>query len=209
MDTLKNIINKNKNNYPGLKEYIVMINGSEDNVKAKPDISIEYSKAVFEGVSKYIITKTDHSPSKKLENLSTREHIIEVSKALDKRNKNTDIQTFSDVFESFACLLSSTRNTKGEVCHGKYYPKFNTSSIQTAEMTLQITDAIVHYILYLFLELPEKERKEEDKYENYIEFNKQLDAKNQLPNNISYSKALYEQDPTAYSEGYDDYIENQ
>ena len=53
MDTLINIINKNKNNYPGLKEYIVMINGSEDNVKAKPDISIEYSKLFLKGVKIY------------------------------------------------------------------------------------------------------------------------------------------------------------
>ena len=302
MDTLKNIIDENKNDYPGLKEYLVMLKGVEDNMQEKPDISIEYSKSILEGISKKIISKSKKHSEKKIKDMHTPKLLEEaLSELFGDNNLNSNIENpvvgvelFADFvsnlidyimmikrvgdgveektdmsieysrfvlkgiskkiisksdqysdkdlkkmsesnhlenglnelfgvsnlgssvenpiagFSSFARFVSWTRNNHGEVCHGKNYPKDKTSTEQVAGFVWKITEAITCYMLYYFFEVPEKKSiGKDDKYEDHIEFNKHLDEKNQLPNNISYSKALYEQDPTAYSEGCDAYIENQ
>lgn len=46
-------------------------------------------------------------------------------------------------------------------------------------------------------------------YDDYPKFNDFLDDQYELPNSLSYSKALFEQDYDAYSEELDNYLDSQ
>ncbi len=201
MEKLLDLLKNKEDIFPELLEYSRIIKVINDNKEISPDISIESSKSLLEGLCKFILSKIDSTFSPK-DDPSTSDVF---KQAIEKISENND--SFEPDFTSRNCAviqrLSEIRNQRGEISHGRAYPTEEKSSQILAEYIIQITEATGIYVLTSFFDI-ETPVIEEILYENNPEFNEYLDE--MYPElTISYSKALYDQDPIAYNELLEDY----
>lgn len=70
---------------------------------------------------------------------------------------------------------------------------------------MNITDNMLYYVLHSFSKVSVIRELE---YEDNTEFNEWFDTKNPL-DNLSYSKALFDQDQVAYEEELENYLEDE
>ena len=99
-------------------------------------------------------------------------------------------------------ILGNIRNDRGDISHGRLAPKPETSDSHFSNFVMALTDSFASYLLISFsrISLPK-----ELKYEDNAEFNEWLDNENPL-GNLSYSKALFDQDQVAYEEELENYL---
>jgi hypothetical protein len=206
MNKARELINKHKKDFPEATYYLGLIDVAEENLLKMPDVSIETCKSLFEGVSKTILKNADVPFAENGRNADSPSKLLKM--ALGEIKKYTLIE---DSFIQNACgtvqRMTNIRNDRGDVSHGKLAPKLEQSDYATASMIMGVTDSIIGYILNCFFQI-DWSSVEYLKYEENEEFNQSLDKDYDF-GSISYSKALFDQDPIAYSLQLQDYKDGQ
>jgi hypothetical protein len=205
MQQTRDIIKRHRRTHETFEYYDLIIEKVEKNVSKNPDISIESSKALIEGICKSILLRLDSSLSEKVVNNMKFKPIYSNTCNLISQHVEFEIDF---IYRTSAMIdrLAELRNERGDISHGKAAPKKYVSDIETAKMVMRVTDSILTYILTAYFSI-DLSYKEEIVYEDNSEFNDFLDESYCLEE-VVYSRALYDQDYDAYEEQLRDYLDN-
>lgn len=204
MKQTTNILNKLEGQYFNIDYYHTIVEKIEKNVVENPDIAIESCKSLFEGLGKFIILNIDKSLS--FDVVDGFKYKRAITKAVDLLEKQ-DLEFESDFAKKLLEVLDiigSIRNDRGDVSHGRLSPKPIQSTSEFSNSIMTLTDSFASYLLISFSKIP-KEKKVE--FEDYPDFNEKLDSEYQVGLLKSYSKALYDQDPVAYEQELQNYLD--
>ncbi|WP_151692266.1 abortive infection protein [Acinetobacter sp. TUM15053] len=179
------------------------------------DTLIECSKSFIEAIAKNAIIKLNSNEKikdineAKLGDLfkKTRKAICEHS-SIEKLMPISEVELFFSALNQWMLFIGKIRNDIGEVSHGKILPKSYSIDLNMAQIFSEIIDRFVYIILLMLLEI-DLSYLQNYRYENFPDFNEYLDDQYELPNGLSYSRALFEQDYDAYSEELDNYLDAQ
>jgi len=180
--------------YSNIDYYNLIVDKIEKNVEKNPDISIESCKSLIEGISKFILKQLDNTydPNKFLD---LQPLFKKALASISTYNKNTE-DDFTNRTCSLVHLIGEIRSKRGDISHGKLSPKeFNSNSI-FSKLVMDITDSLLFYVLTCFSDVEVSKVLE---YRDNPEFNKWLDEENPF-GNLSYSRALFDQDLVAYEQ---------
>lgn len=204
MKQTKGILQKIEETHQDVDYYYSIIEIIESNVDINPDISIESCKSLMEGISKFTLKQLDRGYD--CHCVDKLEFQPLFKKSLSKLAEYSDSleQDFVVRASSLIQLIGEIRNKRGDISHGKLAPKEIYSEKLFSNLVMQITDGLVFYILNCFLSI---EPRKEIQYNEFSEFNERLDEMNPI-RNLSYSKALFEQDIVAYKQELSDYLES-
>ena len=206
MPLTRNIIDKHEDTHEYFEYYKSIIQKIEDNQASNPDISIESCKSLIEGISKSILMRLNKSMTEnKVNDYDAHAIFKECCNYLGHKQpleREFTLQGFNLVKR-----IAELRNERGDISHGKLSPKSVLSAKESAHMIMGITDSLVHYLLVHFFKI-DFSSQEDIKYEEHEDFNLYLDE-NYPELDISYSMALFEQDPVAYEEQLRDYKDEQ
>jgi hypothetical protein len=204
MNKTRQIINDNKDDFPEFQYYHDIIDGIEENISKMPDKAIESCKALIEGICKTIL--------KKLKVLYS-----EGGRGADEPRElmNKVLNSFSQFIPHDPEFISRTtalvgrmseiRNKRGDISHGRPSPKEEESDKELAEFIMGIADYTIYYLLNIYFNA-DLSSFEDVKYEDNVDFNEYLDDMYEVEN-IIYSKALFDQDPAAYGELLNNYLD--
>lgn len=203
MKQTKDILKILESRYTNIDYYQSIIQKIEENVESHPDISIESCKALLEGLSKFIWKQIDLSYDALVADKMDFHPVVR--QAMTKlADLNEDIELdFVNKVNKLIVSIGEVRNKRGDISHGKLSPKEYFSESQFAQLVMNITDNMLYYILHSFSKISVVKELE---YEDNIDFNEWLDNENPF-GNLSYSKALFEQDNVAYEEELQNYLE--
>ena len=203
MKQTKDILKALESRYTNIDYYQTIIQKIEENVESHPDISIESCKALLEGLSKFIWKQIDLSYDALVADKMDFHPVVR--QAMTKlADLNEDIELdFVNKVNKLIVSIGEVRNKRGDISHGKLSPKEYFSDSQFAYLVMNITDNMLYYVLQSFSKVsPIKELE----YEDNPEFNEWLDNENPITN-LSYSKALFDQDPVAYEQELENYLD--
>lgn len=203
MKQTKEILNQLKNQYTNIDYYNIIIEKIEENVNSNPDISIESCKSLLEGISKFILKQIDAAyDAEKINGLDFQPLVKHSMTKLSQLNQDIEID-FINKTNKLIVSIGDVRNKRGDISHGKLSPKDLFSDINFSNLVMNMTDSLMFYILNCFSKVqPVRELK----YEDNPEFNENLDSSNAF-GILSYSRALYDQDPVAYEEELQNYLD--
>lgn len=162
----------------------------EDN----PDICIESCKSLFEGIAHMVLRRLDQDYSFTVYKEKSVHALVNMM--FTRLKEQVAVEEHAPV-AIFAKEIGAIRNARGEVSHGKPYPKDSVSEVFYARMVADITDIYIAYILNIFFSIKFEEAAAYP-YEQYEEFNSWLDEQDGAGMLKSYSRALYELDPVRY-----------
>lgn len=210
MKSVAGIINDNIRTYAQFEYYSkVILPKIEKNIYDNPDICIEACKSLLEGLSKTILKALNSSLSDRyLDSLEFPKLIKNLLSEIAKYNEEIE-----EVFVTRVCsvihIIAETRNTRGDISHGKLAPKQNISSTGFSTYIQHITEATAFYVLNEFYRI-ESDVIQIAEYEDIdnAEYNSSLDERYPMPGKLLYSRALYEQDYSAYESGLFEFREN-
>ncbi len=205
MKQTKEILNILESRYNNIDYYQTIIQKIEENVESHPDICIESCKALLEGLSKFIWKQIDITYDALVADKMDFHPVVR--QAMTKlADFNEDIELdFVNKVNKLIVSIGEVRNKRGDISHGKLSPKEYFSDSQFAHLVMNITDNMLFYVLHSFSKVSLIKELE---YEDHPEFNEWLDDKNPM-GNLSYSKALFDQDQVAYEEELENYLEDE
>jgi hypothetical protein len=179
------------------------------------DTLIECSKSFIEAIAKNAIIKL--KPNEKIKDINeatlgelfkkTRKAICEHS-SIEKFMPLSEVELFFSALNQWMLFIGKIRNDIGEISHGKILPKSYSLDLEIAQIFSEIIDRFAYVVLSMLLEI-DLSYTQNYRYEDFNEFNSHLDEQYDLPNSLSYSRALFEQDYDAYSEELDNYLDSQ
>jgi len=198
MNKLKHEIQRIKRH--NLEYYHSHLDLIENYIEEKPDISIETCKAVIEGISKLALHILLQEP---LENHNKEDLSPMCRRALIELQKQ---RGFSDVglcqrLSGVIHYIGEVRNAHCDIGHGRASLKEQINDADFAELIIGITENLGTYMLRRLDYLAEPALE----YDDNPNFNNYLDDAYSLPSNLSYSKALFDQERETYEVELDDY----
>lgn len=203
MKQTKDILKALESRYTNIDYYQTIIKKIEENVESHPDISIESCKALLEGLSKFIWKQIDISYDSIAVNKMDFQPIVKTA-MIKLAGYNEDIELdFVNQVNKLIVSIGDVRNKRGDISHGRLSPKEYFSDSQFAYLVMNITDNILYYVLHCFSKISAIKELE---YEDNPEFNEWLDNENPIAN-LSYSKALFDQDQVAYEQELENYLD--
>ena len=204
MKQTKDILKALESRYTNIDYYQTIIEKIEENVESNPDISIESCKALLEGLSKYIWKQIDLSYDALVADKMDFHPVVK--QAMTKlADYNEDIELdFVNKGNKLIVSIGEVRNKRGDISHGKLSPKEYFSDSQFSNLVMNITDNMLYYVLHSFSKISLIKELE---YEDNTEFNEWLDNENPL-GFLSYSKALFDQEPVTYQEELQNYLDS-
>jgi len=203
MKQTKDILKALESRYTNIDYYQTIIQKIEENVESHPDISIESCKALLEGLSKFIWKQIDQTYDALVADKMDFHPVVR--QAMTKlADLNEDIELdFVNKVNKLIVSIGEVRNKRGDISHGKLSPKEYFSDSQFAYLVMNITDNMLYYVLHSFSKVSLIKELE---YEDHPEFNEWLDNENPIAN-LSYSKALFDQDQVAYEQELENYLD--
>ena len=204
MEKLRSEINRLKKH--NLNYYESHCDVIEKYFEEKPDISIESCKAILEGISKLTIHLLTQEPLHRLESSKFDQLFKQALNEIDKRGGD-EFSFDSELAKRFGSAvryLGEMRNAHGDISHGKASLKEQQTDADLSEMVSGITDSIGTYMLRKLEQLNQFAAADFDYSENY-DFNFSIDESYPMEGGLSYSKALYDQDPIGYQEWLDNW----
>jgi hypothetical protein len=222
MQLIRQAVSKHSKLIPGIEGYLTLVDKVEKNVGINPDIAIESCKSLIEGLclkalsllsDKYIdstnfqkkcknnytfLTETAFSQIyssniEKMVHQSLSNLIIDTStinKIKDNAKRKVEKQTIETVGK-----ISAIRNNRGDIAHGRNYPKDQESSIALAKSINSIVDGICYFMIEELANQYSEKLKKEGKliYEDLEDFNIWLDEKHNVSTiKIDFSRLLYD-----------------
>lgn len=244
MELTKKTITNYKAKIEGLEQYLIVVKEIEDNKILNPDISIDSCKSLIEGLCKkalslihddYVNNKSFRKQCEKFDKLLeyTFQKIFKESFEVDllksfatilyQKNKTNDLlkKTFELTKVNTTNAVNAIvklRDTRGDISHGRIYPKLTRTSPHLLNTVVGITDSICSFLvtemcLRYFEKLEHEVRVNELKdYRSNSDYNYWLNES--LPfdfpvKKTSYSRVLFDNDFDMYQEiYYDEYYPN-
>jgi hypothetical protein len=211
MELTKQAINQYASRIDGLRGYELIVSKVERNITENPDIAIESCRSLIEGLGKKALELlcARYQESKSLRKDCENSFTVLVSTAFNEIFAYT---IEAGVFEHLSNALdkiSALRNTRGDISHGRAYPKQVESTVALARSVALVTDGISSLMIYeIAMRLPEAAPEEtlDYKSEQMAPFNNWLDESiEDFPiKTVRYSEILFEKDYDAYKEIYED-----
>jgi hypothetical protein len=203
MKQTKDILLALESRYINIDYYQTIIQKIEENVESHPDMCIESCKALLEGLSKFIWKQIDLSYDALIADKMDFHPVVR--QAMTKlADYNEDIELdFVNKVNKLIVSIGEVRNKRGDISHGKLSPKEYFSDSQFAHLVMNITDNMLYYVLHSFSKVSLVKELE---YIDHQEFNERLDNENPI-GNLSYSKALFDQDQVAYEQELENYLD--
>jgi hypothetical protein len=232
MELTKQSISNHSRLIPGIEGYLTLIDKIEENKSIHPDIAIETCKSLLEGLclkglsllsDKYINSKslrtkckndlkvltntafdevyTDYVESQVHESLANM--LIDIS-VTQKIKDNAKRKVREQAIEAIA-KVSAIRNERGDISHGRDYPKTQESSITLSKSISSITDGICSFMIEQIAEKYLLKLKTQDRliYQDLTDFNDWLDEMHHVSSiKVDFSKILYENAYDIYEEYY-------
>lgn len=237
-------ISKYQSRIDGLDQYNIIIREIEDNKMMNPDISIDSCKSIIEGLCKkalslisddYINKKSIRKDCEKFDKL-----LAHTFKKVFKESFEADLlKSFSNIIyaksrtnqllkKSFDFTKQNTinsvnaivklRDTRGDISHGRVYPKLTSTSIHLLNSIVSITDSICSFLV-IEMSLRYFEKLEFENKVNELKDYRSNSGFNQWLNNglvsefpvkkVTYSRVLFDNDFDLYQEiYYDEYYPN-
>jgi hypothetical protein len=198
MQLVRTLITENNEKYEHFGYYEGIIDVIEQHAATQPDVCIEGCKSLIEGVSKSILKSLDATfNQEEVDGLNFQPLFKRALQKLAEHKEEIEID-FIHRAVALIQILGEIRNKRGDISHGKLAPKELFSYAQFSKLVMQMTEGIVFYVLEQFFSI-DLSYKEEIKYEDNMEFNLWLDESNPM-GNLSYSRALFDQDNVSYFE---------
>lgn len=216
MEKTEEILKKLSNRDEAFEYYDVILQKIRQNKRDNPDIAIETSKSLIEGVSKMILKKLgeiESTMSSRGEETFNKKY-FRVLSVLKSKIPDFDFD-IADTFGGFLNKLSHHRNRRGDISHGRSAPKEEASSYEYAVLITGVTDSIVYYLLAAYNKFEQDDTIY--RYDELKEYNEFLD-KDYCPydpwpipaNKLAYSRFLFEYDYDQYMNIYsDEYLPQQ
>ncbi len=190
--------------YFNIEYYHTIVGKIEEHVISNPDIAIESCKALFEGLGKFIILNIDKSISFGIvDNFKYKRAITKAVELLETKDPEFE-SDFSKKLLDVLDMIGNIRNDRGDISHGRLSPKPEQSDIHFSNFVMALTDSFASYLLISFSKVSVAK---ELSYDDYPDFNEKLDNDNQVGLLRSYSKALFDQDPVAYEQELQNYLD--
>lgn len=184
---------------PSFQHYRGHIDNIVSNVYLNPPLSIELCKSVTEGICKTILNDKGESIPEKYPNLvSTTIAKLDLSYHQDSQH----LLELSKRLGSILHYIAEIRNECGSYAsHGQDIEHKQISS-DLALFVLHSTNAILGFILHFYISTNDYRKSERIRYEDYERINELIDEAYEMETiyKISYSQALFAQDPDAYRE---------
>jgi hypothetical protein len=237
MELTKSAILANKELLSGLEGYLVIVSKIETNSHVNPDIAIESCKSLIEGLclkalsllsekfisskkiqskcenslpflitisfdevfTKFVEAKLTETLSKLVIETATEHKFYSISK---ERIKKQAVEVVGKI--------SAIRNERGDISHGRSYPKSIESDIALAKSIMSITDGICSFMIHEIANQYKLKLKEVGKldFDELTDFNNWLDEKHAILSvKLDFSKLLYENAYDKYEEYYSEYID--
>ena len=233
MKLTKEAVNEATNQIDGIEAYYLLINNIEENIESNPDIAIEVCKSLIEGLCKKALEllSEEYKTDKKLINdcnhklptlsLTAFNHVFHeafesklyyglYSLIYDEVRLRTIIDSskkriYNNVNDTLQ-QINRVRGDRGDLCHGRSYPKSIESSVYFANSIVSITDGICSYIIYNILENVKEKSEQIYGYSDLEDYNKWLDesVKDFPIVNERFSKILFMHDEDTYYNRYND-----
>lgn len=230
MELTKSTIKKYSEQINGIDEYIRIITKIENNVYTNPDIAIESCKSLIEGLCKKSLSLIDanyKSNKKKKRNQCDNDFPFLIESAFNaifEKKVEADLNIyFAKIINHHSIKsiiinkskehiksdsktaiykIAAIRHERGDISHGKLYPKEYESDVNLAKSIISITDGITSYMLNeLVKQLPKIDTRLI--YAELEEFNQWLDKGNTLlETKIDFSKLLFDHTYEKYEEIY-------
>lgn len=225
---------------PGIEGYYIVIDKIEENKVGNPDIAIEACKSLIEGLSKKALEllSDDYISKKSLRKecdnklptlirtafnqIYRHSFQIEIHESLYKMiHDKVKIQKLINSvpestlkgIEQSVLKIAAIRDNRGDLSHGRIYPKNEESDVNLANSICSITDGIcsfmIHEIAFQYkIKIGQKEKLVYDLNE---EFNQWLDETHNVSVvKIDFSRILYKNAYDKYEEiYYTEYLELQ
>lgn len=213
------------NAHEDLSEYRLLASKAAEHVESSPDISIECSKSLVEGLTKKNISKASN---RQLTDKDFRDqNMAGLIKSMFKAIEDIEMpiswdDSIAQRCASLAHALGTLRNDRGDISHGKLYPKECYSSKELARLVLCISEGMGRYLVDIYDYIPKSIIGDKIDYldgtlrdgsyslesdTNKVQaFNTWLDDKNPMTGKLRYSQALHEQDYDSYALEYEEYL---
>lgn len=217
---------------PGLEGYNTVIAKIEENINTNPDIAIESCKSLIEGLCKMALKliSQDYERSNSLrkqckndfpfliertfnevfENNVEASLYILLGNVIYEHNKKEVLlkkakENLKSNLTKTIIKIAAIRHERGDISHGKIYPKDIESSTNLSKSIVSITDGICSYLIHEFSTQYLSKELETEKldYDSESEYNQWLN--NQTDNftaKIDFSYLLYKNSYEKYEEIY-------
>lgn len=230
-----------KDDIDGLTGYFLIVDEIEDNLPENPDISIESCKSLIEGLCKKALelVSEKYKNDKKLRGSCEGYMSVLVRTAFEEvyissfekdlheslykiiQNKSRVIKLLDTAkvemqknTKKIVDKITAIRNMRGDISHGRIYPKESESELHSAKSILSITDGICSFMIHE-LAIKYQISKEQGKmlvYKDEIDYNEWLDEQNDnLLTKIDFSRLLfsssYEKYEQIYYSEYQEYLD--
>lgn len=203
MKQTKTILRQLETQYLNIEYYYTIVDKIEENAESNPDIAIESCKALLEGLSKFIWKQIDQSyDALTVDKMDFHPIVRQSMNKLAEFNEDIELDFVNKVNKLIVCI-GEVRNKRGDISHGKLSPKEYFSDSQFSNLVVNITDNMLSYILHCFSKVKVIKDLE---YGDNPDFNEKLDSENSF-GILSYSKALFDQDPVAYEQELQNYLD--
>jgi hypothetical protein len=201
MERLKDLIKSQLVDFPDFDYYIPIIEKAENNQLDHPDISIECCNSIIQGICKTIILRLDKTLDEDYFKRKDTQDIIKPALKLLQANDDVYENDFVTRAVSLALAISTLRNARGDISHGKSVPKVLFSNLELARTVIDMTSSLMAYTLASFfalkleatdLDVDEELLEQSTVYADNPDFNDYLDELYPLDGKMRYSEALYD-----------------
>lgn len=193
---------------PRFKAFEKHIKDIQENIYTNPELSIELSKTLIEGVFKTILYDKGENIPERFTNL-----IPETLNGLNL-SEHSDVERINTLFKRLNGILDYINELRGDcsyASHGQDREHIKLTS-DLALFVANVTNAVLGFIIHLYIESVDYAQSSRMCYEDYEEFNNFLDQYydeiigDTIISKIKYSEALYSQDKEAYKDEYNEYL---
>ncbi len=192
MRTLVELIERHADSDSEFRYYVPIIEKAEKNELQHPDITIECCVSLLQGISKTIVYRLDHSHDRiEYEKGKLKNQIRDALRCLAASDDLLEIG-FPTAALNLAQVAGELRNERGDISHGRATPKVLESDRSLARLVLSVTEALLRYMLASYFS-NRAEPNVQISYDEYPDFNDELDETFPLAGKPLYSRALYEQ----------------
>jgi len=208
MEFTQQILKRAPARFLGFEYYQIIIDKIIENRTSNPDIAIECCKSLIEGLSKSIIQHTQHDFSERRRGTDDVSVIFKgAMKALGDNGAEIE-EEFTRAAGEVVNKLGFIRSKRGDISHGKAAPKKIFSSARFSNFVVHLTDGLVTFMLEELFSL-DFSRFDSVEYDANPDFNSSLDETYSISGGLSFSRALFDQDPVAYKEQLKIFIEEE